>query len=67
MKENFIRNLIILDQTRAFRDVDVIRNVKCAYDTERDCFPDCAACDIKKDNGVWCLRGHFFIGKLKEE
>jgi len=46
-------------------DPDGFGNVRCAFNIEQPCTIKCAALEEKKDNTVWCLRGHFNIGKKK--
>ena len=59
------RKLIILDNGR-LRDKDLLENILCAYDLDSYCYRKCAACDIHKDNEVWCSRMHGLIGKIED-
>ena len=48
------------------------RSIKCAFNLDRDCSPDCASCDIGGSMSVvFCVRNgldnSFAIGMLEEE
>jgi len=47
-------------------DPDGFGDVLCAFNLEEPCTIKCAALEEQLDNTLWCLRGHFNIGKKKE-
>ena len=42
--------------------------IKCAFDLEKFCTPDCAACEYNTHNTqATCMRKDFLIGYVKED
>lgn len=66
MKCLTIQNKGQVSDTIFLNGESILEPVKCSFDAERPCSPNCASCDIfsSMPEKAQCLRGSFIIGSL---
>ena len=51
-----------------FTDIETHKSIQCAFDKDKKCGPDCAACDASITTRKYiCLRGDFLIGLIEPD